>query len=143
MFRISAETKQHPTELPERIIQALRTILEEGEVEERRVGEETYLSIESSSYSALENLYLLFRKQRILDVARKQLRAGLVGNSTVFFLNKQIAFVGKVNFCEVKGESALGPIRVEIQDDEITRLIEWLAPYTKNGTEVKLVEKFP
>lgn len=142
MFRISAEAKVHPTEDQEKVTKALETVLL-GDKQINKIGEETYIRIESNKTSALEKLYDLFRQQRILDVARKTLRNGVVGNTTVFYLNKQVAFVNKLNFCDEEGESPLGPIRVEIEYDNINHLIDWLTPYTKNGIEVTLVKSFP
>jgi predicted RNA binding protein with dsRBD fold (UPF0201 family) len=135
-------TKQNPTENQEKIHKALGTILP-GEIKTKKYGKEIYFFKESKNYKDLERFYELVRQQRILDVARKTLRKGIVGNSTIFFINKQVAFVGKLNFCDEEGESPLGPIRIEIQYKDIERLIDWLTPYTKNGAEVKLVKKFP
>jgi len=141
-FKIRALTRCHPTEDPQKIAKALSTIID-GKVEQESFGEDNYLFIQRTNYSALEKLYEQIRKQKILDVARKALRRGMIENSTVFFLNKQAAFAGKINFCDERGESPLGPIRIEIEDDDLARLIDWLTPYTKNGFEVKLVERFP
>ena len=142
MFKITVMTKQYPTEKQEKIIQALGTVLA-GEIKTKNYGKEVYLYKESKKYKDLERFYELVRHQRILDVARKTLRKGIVGNSTIFFINKQVAFVGKVNFCDEEGESPLGPIRIEIEYKDIEQLIDWLTPYTKNGAEVKLVKSFP
>ena len=142
MFKITVMTKQYPTEKQEKIIQALGTILA-GEVKTKNYGKEIYLYKESKKHKDLERFYELVRQQRILDVARKTLRKNIVGNSTIFFINKQVAFVGKINFCDEEGESPLGPIRIEIEYKDIEHLIDWLTPYTKNGAEVKLVKKFP
>ncbi len=142
MFKISAETKQHKTEDPKKIAAALQTVFKE-KVQERKVGDETYLFIESNKYSSLDSLHELFRQQRILDVARKTLRKGTIENSTVFYINKQVAFVKKINFCDEEGESPLGPIRIVIEYEDIEKLIDWLTPFTKHGYEEKLVRKFP
>ena len=142
MFRITAITKFHPTENLEKIEIALKTIIN-GEIKSKKIGTENYLFIESNEISSLDNLYTLFRKQKILDVARKTLRNGIYENSTTFYVNKQVAYVQKINFCEEEGESPLGPIRVQIEYDNIDYLIDWLTPYTRNGKEVKLVDKFP
>ncbi|MHA1126298.1 MAG: RNA-binding domain-containing protein [Candidatus Heimdallarchaeota archaeon] len=142
MFKITVMTKQNPTEDPEKIKQALSAILP-GEVKSKKFGNEVYLYKESKKYRDLDIFYDLVRHQRILDVARKTLRNNTVGNSTRFFINKQVAFVGKINFCDEEGESPLGPIRIEIEYKNIERLIDWLTPYTKNGAEVKLVKSFP
>jgi predicted RNA binding protein with dsRBD fold (UPF0201 family) len=142
MFRLKAIAKQHPTEDPAKITKALQTILT-GDVQKEIIGSDTYLFIESSNPRSLDQLYELLRKQRILDVARKTLRNAIVEKATYFYLNKQAAFVGKINFCEEEGESPLGPIRVEIEYDNIDFLIDWLTPYTKNGAEVELAKNFP
>lgn len=44
----------------------------------------------------------------------------------VTFLNKQVAFAGHVSFCEPVGESPLGPIRVEIESEDLIGMIDWL-----------------
>ncbi|MGC9780493.1 MAG: hypothetical protein HZR80_14700 [Candidatus Heimdallarchaeota archaeon] len=142
MFKIKAITKQHQTEDPNKVATSLKTILD-SEVQEQKIGNENYLYVESKDHASLENLHTLFRQYKILDVARKVLRNNIVDNTTVFFVNKQVAFTGKINFCEEIGESPLGPIRIEITYDNIDHLIDWLAPYTKNGREIKLVKKFP
>jgi predicted RNA binding protein with dsRBD fold (UPF0201 family) len=142
VFRFKVIAKKHPTESFRKIATALNAILE-GEVLEEKVGDDTYLFIEKKNYSALEKIYELVRQQRILDVARKTLRNGIVGNSTIFYINKQVAYVGKINFCDEIGESPLGPIRVELEHENIEQLVDWLTPYTKNGQEVTLVKKFP
>ena len=142
MFKIKAITKQHPTEDPDKIATSLKTIIT-GDIQEQKVGDEVYKFIESKDHTALENLHTLFRQYKILDVARKVLRNNIIDNTTVFFVNKQVAFAGKINFCDEIGESPLGPIRIEITYDNIDHLIDWLTPYTKNGMEVKLVKKFP
>ncbi len=142
VFRFKVITKKHPTESFRKIATALNAIVE-GEVLEEKVGEETYLYIEKKSYSSLGKLYDLVRQQRILDVARKTLRNGIVGEATIFYVNKQVAFAGKINFCDEIGESPLGPIRVELEYKSIDHLIDWLTPFTKKGAEVTLVKKFP
>ncbi|NPE09437.1 MAG: hypothetical protein GNW80_14215 [Asgard group archaeon] len=142
MFRFKVITKKYPTESFRKIATALNAIVE-GEVLEEKVGEETYLYIEKKNYSSLGKLYELLRQQRILDVARKTLRNGIVGQVTIFYVNKQVAYVGKINFCDEIGESPLGPIRVEIEHENINHLIDWLTPFTKRGVEVTLVKKFP
>ncbi|MEA2071106.1 MAG: RNA-binding domain-containing protein [Asgard group archaeon] len=142
MFYISAETKKYPTEDSHKIAKALQTIVP-AKVHKKKLGEQIYLKVESQDYSALDNLYHLFRKHRILDVARGQLLNGRFNSGTAFFINKQAAYANKINFCQQKGESPLGPIRIVIEYENIDHLIDWLTPYTKEGKEVTLVETFP
>ena len=58
------------------------------------------------------------------------------GDRTRFFLNKQVAFVGKISFCEEK--TILGTIKVLVIDEDIDALIDKVAPVTVDGEEVIL-----
>jgi hypothetical protein len=142
-FKIIAEAEVNPTEDIVKVKKALQTIIPKREAELSDFGTQKYLRIESSDVSSLDALYAYFREQRILDAARKTLHNGRIGNSTVFFVNKQVAFVGKINFCDMEGESPLGPIKVEIRYETINYLIDWLAPPTEKGEEITLVRDFP
>lgn len=88
----------------------------------------------------LESLRLLhqrLREERILDTARNILLAGISGSTTQFRLNKQVAFMGKVNF--PAGEESLGSIYVEItaeNREDLLKLIDWLSPRTIDGKPV-------
>lgn len=77
--------------------------------------------------ASLERLRELIRAQRIRDSARGQLLAGRNGDRTVLFLSKQAAYMGVVNFAV---GSALGDIRVEIESDELTAVIDRVAEST-------------
>ncbi len=90
---------------------------------------------------SLRRLHTLLREFRILDAARRILINGMEGNNTQFRLNKQVAFVGKVNF--PAGEESLGSIHVEISADnteELIMIIDWLAPDTVEGEPVREIE---
>ena len=76
------------------------------------------------------------RKQKILDTTRSVMIRGKRGDRTRFFLNKQVAFVGKISFCEEK--TILGTIKVLVIDDDIDALIDRVAPVTVDGEEVIL-----
>jgi predicted RNA binding protein with dsRBD fold (UPF0201 family) len=78
----------------------------------------------------LTKLSNLLRRERIRDAARGVLFEGLSGKFIVFYLNKQVAYVGHVSFSKPIGESPLGPIKVEIHCDNPRSLIDWLAPRT-------------
>lgn len=90
---------------------------------------------------SLRTLHLRLREERILDTARHILLEGLLGNTIQFRLNKQVAFVGKVNF--PAGEESLGSINVEISaenEGDILNIIDWLAPRTVEGKPVEEIE---
>jgi len=77
--------------------------------------------------ASLERLRELFRDQRIRDSARSQLLKGRAGDRTRVLLNKQAAFVGRVNFST---GSPLGDISVEIQADDLAAVIDYVAEST-------------
>lgn len=72
--------------------------------------------------SSLEGFKEILRESRIRDTASRILLRGREGNKTVFRINKQVAFVGKVCFAEEK--HPLGDITVTIEDENIDRIIE-------------------
>jgi predicted RNA binding protein with dsRBD fold (UPF0201 family) len=90
---------------------------------------------------SLRRFHLCLREERILDTARRLFLNWTEGNTTRFRLNKQVAYIGKLNFSA--GEENLGSIEVEIsadnQDDLLT-IIDWLAPQTVDGEPVMEIE---
>jgi predicted RNA binding protein with dsRBD fold (UPF0201 family) len=72
--------------------------------------------------SSLNRFKEILMGSRIRDTARRILLRGREGNKTVFRINKQVAFVGKVCFAEEK--HPLGDITVTIENENIDRIIE-------------------
>ena len=116
-----------PSEDPDKVRVALERIFPGIENEETEDGL-------SGRTDNLDRFSKQIRKQKILDTTRSVLIRGRRGNVTRFFLNKQVAFVGKVSFCEER--TILGTMRVVVQDDEMDALIEDVAPETVDGEEV-------
>ncbi len=92
----------------------------------------------------LRKFHMLLRELRILDTARHILMDGMddiEGNTLQFRLNKQVAFMGKVNF--PAGDEALGSLYVEISAksaEDIMNIIDWLAPETIDGKPIRELE---
>ena len=90
---------------------------------------------------SLRMLHRKFREERILDAARRIMMDGVSESSTQFQLNKQAAFVNKVNF--PVGEESLGSIHVEIEaaeQEDLLKVIDWLSPHTVDGKPVEEIE---
>jgi uncharacterized protein len=117
-----------PTERVEKVVHAVENIFPGLIMDIRGDRIEAYNGVE-----ALQTLHKLLREQQILDTARSVMLNGRVGESFQFRLNKQAAFMGKVNF--PPEEEPLGSIHVQITGGD--RLIDWLAPRTENGVPVK------
>lgn len=133
---VKAEAKVNPTEDEEKVKKAVQNIILNPSFEIVRKGHEEFVVATSQERDGLAKLYNLFRQERILDAARKALFEGLSGDTITFYLNKQVAYVGHVSFCEPTAESPLGPIRIEIVCENPRELINWLAPKTVEGRPV-------
>lgn len=123
---IEAEVK--PTEDPKKVELAIRNLFELSSLEFTPSNRGSYIQAKTTGKEGLEKLYNLIRKERILTAARHVLRKGIIGESIIFYLNKQAAYVARISFCDPMGESPLGPIRVEIKSDDPEALIDWLTP---------------
>lgn len=127
-MRVEAEVRL--TEDPAKVGAAIKEIfptLQLDRVRNSFVGE-------SAEIEALDRLHQLLRLQMILDSARRVMRRERRGNTVRFMLNKQVATVGKVSF--TNGESPLGPIVVTLEAPDIERLIDYLAPRTREGKPI-------
>lgn len=129
--RVRAEAR--PTEDIKKVMKAVRNVFN-GRI--NIIDGENGLKIiigESDSAHSLTRLHDLIRIYRILDAARKSLRKGIRGNTIVFKLHKQAAYMGKISFVDSDHESPLGPIIFYIESSNPDRLIDWLAPKTSMG----------
>ncbi|MDD4185372.1 MAG: RNA-binding domain-containing protein [Candidatus Methanomethylophilaceae archaeon] len=121
-------SRVNPSEDPDKVREAILQVFPDAVVET----DGGYARGEAQS---LGNFGLMIRRQKILDTARAILFKGMSGDRTRFLLNKQVAFVGKISFCD-RGH-VLGPIEVTVTDPEIEALIDRTAPTTVDGMEVR------
>jgi len=82
----------------------------------------------SNTIKTLEYLYDQIRSKATISVLRRLLFRNLENDTTWFYINKQVATKGIIVLVEDKQESPLGPILVSIKSNDITQLIDWLAP---------------
>ena len=127
---VRVEVEVNPTEDADKVRVAVQKVLGNIDLELIEEGEYRRLTGRAKGLEALVRFYDLLRRERILDAARKVLFRGIRGKKIVFYLNKQVAYVGHISFSQPYGESPLGPIRVEIQCDDPQSLIDWLTPKT-------------
>jgi len=130
-LKLRVETEVRATEDQTKVEATIKRIFPTLQL--NRVG--NYLIGESSDVRALDRLHQLLRLQAILDSARKVMRAGRQDDLVQFMLNKQVATVSKVSF--TGDESPLGPIVVTIEASDIERLIDYLAPRTRQGKPIE------
>ena len=129
----------YPTESQEKVEAAIKKLFPDVELKlEQGFGTANRLTGSTIAIEGLKKLHELLRRQRILDTARSTFLKNKRGNAIEFELNKQVAYIGKVNF--VEEAIALGSIHVKIEAEEIDRLIDWLAPVTKDGKPIQEIE---
>jgi predicted RNA binding protein with dsRBD fold (UPF0201 family) len=129
-INVQVEADVNPTENEEKVRRAVENMFNNLELEVKPQRQGSLLVGMGKGMDSLTKLYNLLRREKIRDAARGVLYAGLNGKSIVFYLNKQVAYVGHVSFSNPVGESPLGPIKVEIHCANPRELIDWLAPRT-------------
>jgi len=120
MARVRVEAPVHPTESAAKVRLACLNVFPDlafSEAGETLVGEG----------ANVEHFRTLVRNERIRDTARDILIRGRQGSETRFRLNKQAAYVGRVNFA---ADAPLGNLAVVIEDDDLDALIDRLAEST-------------
>lgn len=126
---IEAEAFIYPTEDQGKVERAIKKIFPTCSMTIESPSEEVkILRAREHGKDALIPLQSLLRQDRIRDAARSILMSSVSDNVIIFYLNKQVAFVGHVSFSMPNAESPLGPITVRIRCENPIGLIEWLAP---------------
>lgn len=126
--KVTAQSFINPTEDETKVERALRNIFPAEPMQKTTTqGERTMLTIHATEMSSLSTLRILIRQERIRSAARAQLLRGSSGQRIRFYLNKQVAYVGRVSFCEPEGESPHGPISVEIESANPESVVDFLA----------------
>ena len=103
-----------PTEDREKVLEAIINIFPDAILD---IGDSTV----SGTFSDLNNMKKLISEQRIRDTARQVLSHSTNSGKLTFHLNKQAAFVSKVNFTD--GNSTLGDMTIDIDCDGPEALI--------------------
>jgi predicted RNA binding protein with dsRBD fold (UPF0201 family) len=118
---IEVSTPVHHTESEGKVKQALQNIfplmhfsLSNG-----------YFTGKSTDIKSLDCLKELLKSQKVRDTANMLLRESLSGDTMTFYLNKQAAFMGKVNFSE---DCPQDPIAVSVSGKNLNTLISYLSP---------------
>lgn len=120
---ITVSAPVHPTESERNVKKAVQNLFPLIQV---RLTEKEITGT-SEDKKALTRLKELLKAQKIRCTANDILRRSLFNDTLVFYLNKQAAFMGKVNFSE---DCPLGPITVSITGSDLATLIDDLSPRT-------------
>lgn len=139
MVLIHLSAPVRPTELPQRVQEAVTRFFPDAEVQV--AGDEV-----RATANDLAALRSRIWELRIIDTFRGKALHGITtdGQGTVFALSKQAAFAGKISFPPTP--HALGDLRIEVTVEEgdpwpdAEALCWWLCPETREGEIVGPVE---
>jgi len=89
--------------------------------------QENRLSGSSNNIELLSKVIKSIKNRQTTNVLSRIMKSNMAENSTWFYLNKQAAFVDVVALCNEADESALGPIKIVLNSNNIEEIIENLA----------------
>ena len=87
------------------------------------------ISGNSNDLELLSKVLASIKNRKIKNVFLRILNLNIRDNSTWFYLNKQAAFVNVVALCNEADESALGPVKVVLESNDIEEIIETIISY--------------
>jgi predicted RNA binding protein with dsRBD fold (UPF0201 family) len=123
---VVVEVEANPTEDLEKVKTAITNFFPTASIDVTPGDRQRLLVATTEGVKGLAEFYSRLRQERILTAARRIFRRGREGNSITFYLNKQVAYVQRISFCNPYGESPLGTIEVKIMCDDPKELIDWL-----------------
>ena len=89
--------------------------------------QENQLFGSSNDIKLLSKVVKSIKNRKTINVLSRIMRSNMTDDSTWFYLNKQAAFVDVVALCNEADESALGPIKIILNSNNIEEIIEKLA----------------
>ena len=119
-LEISVAVPVYPTESPEKVNKALENIFPSLTF---TLSEKGFTGT-GQDIEILNEMKLLLENQRIRDTAQEILTRSVLSQTLTFSLNKQAAYMGKINFSD---ECPLDPIVVSITDEDIHSVIMYLS----------------
>jgi len=128
---VEITTPLYPTEVRDRVKEAIRELFPDAEIEERHgelVGET----------HTMERFARQLDEQNITPTAREVFLGGREGDTFSFELKKAAAFEGVVNFAVGKPDE-LGDVhvRVRVEEPDAESFIDYLAPAGKDSSDVE------
>jgi predicted RNA binding protein with dsRBD fold (UPF0201 family) len=131
-LQIVIKTPVNPTEDKKKVALCLHNIIDKPVIQE----EDNYLVVRSEHQNILLTIRAKLGQQRIGETARMIFLRNSTSSTFEFYLNKQAAFAGRVNFVtNIDQEDYLGPITVTVTAEEVHTVIDWLAGSTSPPEE--------
>ena len=120
--KIDAFCSINPSEDPKKVEHAITNILVDVNI---KISKET-LKATSTNIESLQKIYKAIHSHQSKSAYRRQLNQNLSDHSSWFYLNKQAAFANVIALCSESEESSLGPIKINLNSENIEQVIDWL-----------------
>ncbi len=131
IIKIEISAKINESESKEKLMRAVKNIFPNLKTV---ITSENMVLGNSDDVKVLFDLFKSIFEMKILDVARKCALDGIIlkengesTNKTILYLNKQIAFINKINFGN-PNDSPLGPISITIECKNLDLFIDTYFP---------------
>ncbi|MCS7126057.1 MAG: hypothetical protein NZ929_04015 [Aigarchaeota archaeon] len=125
-MKIRVEAEVYPTESRDKVVKAVKNLFPSLSLRIEALGDIEIVLGEGDDLSILENLKNMLRMRKIRAAAKSILKQSIVDGKLIFYMNKQAAFVNQASFTEPFTESPLPPIKVEVEAEDIDKIVEWL-----------------
>ena len=110
----------NPSEYPEKIKTSILNLFPDLKIKVQ----ENQISGNSNNIEILSKVLKSIKNRQITNVLSRIMKSNMTNDSTWFYLNKQAAFVDVVALCNEADESALGPIKIILNSNNIEETIE-------------------
>lgn len=110
----------NPSEDPEKIKISIVNLFPELKINIQ----ENQLSGSSDDIELLSKVLKSIKSRQTINVLLRIMKSNMTSDSTWFYLNKQAAFVDVIALCNEPDESALGPIKIILNSNNIEKTIE-------------------
>ncbi len=107
------------------------------ELEEIETKEYTMLTSKDAKIESLQKFFYHIRQAKVLDAVRKCAVIDSKNNDLIFNLHKQALYVNKIAVVTSDTTSPLGNLQIIINSKNPIRILEWIAPKTEKGFELK------
>jgi len=125
--RVELRATVSASEDPQKVLAAMRQVF--GDCDYSVDEGAASIRLRSSSSRCLQRLHDQLRDRHVRDAARRLMLASLEGRVLPLKLNRQAAAAGVLALCSNAVESPLGPLNLEIEADDLGKLVDWLTAH--------------
>ncbi len=107
------------------------------ELEEIESKGHTILTSKDAKIESLQKFFDHIRRVKVLDTVRKCAIIDDTSNDLIFNLHKQALYVNRIAVITSDTSSTLGNLQIVINSKNPHRILEWIAPKTEKGFELR------